>query len=1172
MLRSRAIHALAIAALTAALSAQTTVLQLGIPNQADLPAGQSHSYSVTLAAGQYLRAVIAQPVPHATVALDSPEGRQLLEIDTRNFSKPSRIVWVAETAGEYRIRVTGPGSYEIKLEELRPAAAADLTRVEAERLLIQGRSQARQNQYDSAIATYSQAQALYRTLNDRERQGDILHATAAAYANLGQYQKAAGLYEQALPIRREAHDRSGEADTLNNLGAVNLSLSQYQKGIDYYQQALAIRRELKDRPGEAAALHGLGSAWLYLSQNDKAIDYYQQALAIRREVNDRAGQGASLGNIGLAWLYLGQFEKAIGYYEQQLAISREIQDRRSEGTALTNLGEAYADLSQNEKAIGYFEQALALSRAVQDRSTEASALNNLGIAYRNLSQYDKAIGYYQQALDMRRAMNDRRNEGAALVNLGLTYLYLSQSEKAIACYEQALAIFREVKDRHTEGVTLVNFGFAYDRLSQYEKAIDYYQQALVIIREVKDRQNEGVALNNLGDASLNLGRNQQALDYYRQALAVVREVKDRYAEGAILSGLGDASRRLSQYEEAMGYYQQALAIRREVKDRQGEGATLSNLGDASHALGRNDEAAAYYAQALAISREVKDRNAEAAELSGLMDTCQASAQPRLAIFYGKQAVNTVQSMRADIHGLGPDLQRSFLQGNEKTYHTLAGILIAQGRLAEAEQVLALLKEEEYFQYIRRDADGASTLKGRAGLTPDEAEWERRYREIGDRLMAIGAEHGELLAKKTLTAEQQQRLANLEQDLTAGNRAFEHFLGDLTQHFSAKPEMAHGVDTLRQRQDIMENLRELPPGTVAIFTLIGDDQFYAVLRTPDAQKAYRYPIKAADLNRKIEAFRQVVQDPELDPRPLAQELYKILVAGMAADLRQAKAQTLMWSLDGALRYVPLAALYDGRQYLIEQYRLSVMTLANNMSLKDRPDRKWRAAGFGVTRQFEDAAALPAVAAELTGIIATRPGDGGVLAGEIKLDDQFTRQTMRETLLKRYPVVHIASHFRFQPGNETRSYLQLGDGAHLSLADLRTSPNLFGGVQLLTLSACNTGMGDGTEVEGFGALAQMQGAKAVIASLWPVEDQSTSRLMQELYRIRESARGLTKLEALRQSQLKLLRGDGKARPGGQRARGDAPEPGHPDAPRFPLNPTAPFAHPFYWAPFFLMGNWL
>jgi CHAT domain-containing protein len=229
-----------------------------------------------------------------------------------------------------------------------------------------------------------------------------------------------------------------------------------------------------------------------------------------------------------------------------------------------------------------------------------------------------------------------------------------------------------------------------------------------------------------------------------------------------------------------------------------------------------------------------------------------------------------------------------------------------------------------------------------------------------------------------------------------------------------------------------------------------------------------------------------------------------------------------------------------------------------------------AGFGVTKAYEGAPALPAVARELAGII----GNAGAMPGEIKLDSDFTEPAMRESLRKRYPVVHIASHFQFKPGNNAESFLLLGDGGHLSMADLQTSANLFGGVQLLTLSACETGVGDGTEVEGFGTLAQRQGAKAVVASLWPVADASTSMLMQKLYRIRESSPGKTKLEALREAQFELLRGAGTGERAANASRALVYEPPRekPQAVPFTVDQKAPYAHPFYWAPFFLMGNWL
>jgi len=1161
---SCALPVLALSALAAGLSAQTTPLRLGKTIPGDLSGGQTHTYTIKLKANQYLRAVVTQVNPAMTIELSTPNGKKVVEVDTRNFSKPASIVWVAESKGQYHISVGIPGQtdgardYKIKLQELRTAIVDDRKRVEAERLLVQGLGESRSYSYDQAISTYTSALALYREIQDREREGDTLQAMGSAHQGLSRDDKAIGYFEEALAISREIKDRRGEGNALTNLGRAYNNLSQNEKAIVYLVKALAIQREIDELLNESRTLDYLGFAYGDLSQNEKAIGYFQQALAVQRQIHDRLGEGGSLMNIGLAYRDLSELEKAIVYFEQTLVIFRDIKERRGEGAALGNLSTVYLYMGQYEKAIGYCEQALAVNRETKAHRAEGVDLGDLGQAYDALGQYEKAIGYYEQSLAIAREVKDRRGETGTLNNLGMAYDSLSQYEKAIGYYEQSLAIAREVKDRRGESGTLNNLGNTHLSLSQYEKAIGYFEQALAIFREVKYRLGEGADLNNLGLAYMFLHQNEKAIGYYEQALAVAREVKDRDGEGDALNNLGLAYMFLDQNEKAISYYEQALAISREVKDRQGEGKNLDNLGDAYRRLSQNEKAIGYYEQALAISREVKDRDTETLELDGLMDTRQASGKPRLAIFYGKQAVNTVQSMRSDIGDLTQEFQQSFLKGKEKPYHTLAELLIAQGRLAEAEQVLALLKEEEYFQYIRREPGEASSLNRRADLTPEEAEYEKRYREIGDRLMTIGAEHGELLAKKTLTQEQSQRLEKLEQDLVVGNQAFEHFLGDLTQHFSAKPELnAKVVDQLREEEGFMEDLRELPAGTVAVYTLAGEDKFHMILRTPDAQKAYEFPIKAADLNRKIFEFRQAVGDPKVDPRPLAHELYQILIAPMADDLRQANAQTLMWSLDGALRYVPLAALYDGKQYLIEQYRVSVMTLASNARLKDRPDSTWSAAGFGVTKKHEDSAALPDVAAELEGVAE-------ILHGETKLDEQFTEASMRTTLVKHFPVVHIASHFRFQPGDQSKSYLLLGDGGHLSMTELKTLPNLFSGVQLLTLSACNTGVGDGAEVEGFGTLAQRQGAKAVVASLWPVADESTTLLMREFYRIRETKPALTKLGALREAQLELLHG---------MTSGSAVSPQR-GLVHDPAGPTAPqdFRHPYFWAPFFLMGNWL
>lgn len=1166
------------AALATGLYAQSTRLKVGKTLRGQVSGAETRGYTVAAKANWYFRVGITPSGSAVAVELRAPDGSKVLDTDSRAFpARPTRVVAVTERAGQQRIvlsavdKSAGAAQYEIKLEEMRRATADDRKRAEGERLSAQGLAQARSFAYDQAISTYMRTLELFREVRDGGREGDTLVAIASAHSSLGQNDKATGYYEQALSVYGEARDRAGEGVGLQGLGFAYVNLSQNQRAVSYYEQALAIDREVKNRPGEVAALNGLGNAYRLLSQNEKAISYFEQALAICRELKDRQSEGVILNGLANSYVRLSQNETAIGYYEQALAILRELKNRRSEANCLNGLGNAYNNLGRTEEAIEYFEQALAIRREIKDRLEEGGTLNNLGISYILLSQNEKAISYFEQSLVIRREVKDRRGEGTTLTNLALAHLYLNQYEKSIGYNEEALALTREVKDQRGEGDCLTNLGNAYDDLGQFDKAIGYHEQALKVHREIGDRADEALDLDSLGLSYQYLGQSEKAIGYYEQALAIARAVKNRGGEGVFLSNLGQAYASLSQFKRAIEYYGQALAIQREVKNRLGEGEDLNNLGDAFHALGENQKAIEYFVQALAISRGVKDRRAEAAELAGLMETWQASSEPRLAIFYGKQVVNVTQSIRSEIRGLGQDVQRSYLKGNEAPYHTLAELLIAQGRLAEAEQVLALLKEEEYFQYIRRDGEEASSLNRRADLTAEEAEWQKRYDAIGGQLMAIGAERAALLAKKTLSEEDTRRLTALDRDITVGNQKFQQFLGELAEHFSAKLEAHRRIAEIQETQGIMEDLRDLPEGTVAIFTLAAQDKFYAILRTTDAQKAYEYPIKAADLNRKIADFRQAAEDPRIDPRPLGQELYQILVGGMAQDLRQAKAKTLMWSLDGALRYVPLAALYDGQQYLIEQYRVSVMTLASSTRLKDRPDPEWRAVGFGVTKAYGGSPALPFVSSELAAIIATGSGHEGVMQGDIRLDDEFTRDSMQQELLRRFPVVHIASHFRFSPGDDAKSFLLLGDGGHFSLAELKISANLFGGVQLLTLSACNTGVGDGTEVEGFGTLAQRQGAKAVIASLWAVMDESTSHLMQEFYRIRESSPDITKVEALREAQLELLRGTGQFS-GMTRGVSVNPAAERPGAPRFPTDPKALFAHPYFWAPFFLMGNWL
>jgi CHAT domain-containing protein len=356
----------------------------------------------------------------------------------------------------------------------------------------------------------------------------------------------------------------------------------------------------------------------------------------------------------------------------------------------------------------------------------------------------------------------------------------------------------------------------------------------------------------------------------------------------------------------------------------------------------------------------------------------------------------------------------------------------------------------------------------------------------------------------------------------------------------------------------------------------DDKVEILVTTPEISVATEAPIKRAELNQMINAFRQTLIS-RADPLPQSQALYRLLIGPIEKYLQDARAQTLMLSLDDTLRYLPFAALHDGHGYLIERYALALVTEAARDHLVDRDaNNNWKVWGLGVTRSHNEGVdkfpALPMVGAELSAIA----GPNGILNGELLLDPAFDAAALRDGLDRSYPIIHIASHFKFDPANADDSYLLLGDGNHLSLKQIGKMN--FKSVELLTLSACETALGGpgsdshGAEVESLGAIAQKRGARAVLATLWPVADTSTALLMRSLYE--EHQQHQDKADALRQAQLALLHGTIQVSELPETVRSAISLAGPPktmSGPKMPVDPKAPYAHPYFWAPFILMGSW-
>lgn len=568
--------------------------------------------------------------------------------------------------------------------------------------------------------------------------------------------------------------------------------------------------------------------------------------------------------------------------------------------------------------------------------------------------------------------------------------------------------------------------------------------------------------------------------------------------------------------------------------------------------------------------------------------CQAQALALLgrideAVFLGKRAVNQMQQVRSGLKRLDPALQRSFDRRIAALYTDLADLLIDQGRVPEAQQVLGMLKEGEYFEFIGRSASD-DPRSSRVAYTLLESSWLRRLTALTARLSAIGTELSplQIIKSNSRTSRQSARSAKLLEERQKLEADYVRFFNELKAAFeAASAEQLQGLNTAEIGPGFSQgDLRTLGEGTVVVHYLVTDERLRILLTGADSRVVRDAPVSRLELNRLIFAFRGAVQNPDQNPRPAAQALYSALIAPIESDLTDMGAKTLMLYLDEALRYVPMAALHDGKSWLTERYAIALFTPAAGRSLTARSGATLQVSALGVSLGGLGFSPLPAVPYELQSIVNETAHENGVAPGRIYLDRQFSRQSLGEALSLQYPVVHIASHFKFVPGKSSDSFLLLGDQTKLTLEELRTDSRYrFTNVDLLTLSACETGLSEGRdaesggrEVEGLGALAQRRGAAAVLATLWPVVDATTGAFMASLYARRSEQ--INKAQAVRQSQLAFINGMvnestlPEALRGARREGIDKIKSEH----RWILEPDKPYAHPFYWAPFILMGNWL
>lgn len=335
----------------------------------------------------------------------------------------------------------------------------------------------------------------------------------------------------------------------------------------------------------------------------------------------------------------------------------------------------------------------------------------------------------------------------------------------------------------------------------------------------------------------------------------------------------------------------------------------------------------------------------------------------------------------------------------------------------------------------------------------------------------------------------------------------------------------------------KSLDALPAGTAVLYPILLPDRVEMLVSLPGGIRQVRLDIDGLRLGEEVLALRRLLEKRTTHQYlPHAKALHARLIGPVEKMLAEANVHTLVFIPDGPLRGIPLAALHDGRQFLIERYAVAVapgLTLVADAA--EREVRRGSTLSGGITESVQDFPALPYVEPEMQAVQS-------LYGGKSLKDAQFMIPRFEEELQRAsYSVVHIASHGQIE-SDPRKSFLLAYDGRitmdHLE-GYLKHSRLRQESVDLLTLSACRTAAGDDRAALGLAGMAVKAGARSALATLWYVSDQASSMLVTEFYRVM-SAGGVGKAAALREAQLKVL-----------------------------ADPR--YRHPSYWAPFLLIGNW-
>ncbi len=417
---------------------------------------------------------------------------------------------------------------------------------------------------------------------------------------------------------------------------------------------------------------------------------------------------------------------------------------------------------------------------------------------------------------------------------------------------------------------------------------------------------------------------------------------------------------------------------------------------------------------------------------------------------------------------------------------------------------------------------------------------------------------------------------------------ERFTNDFVAHFGLTPPKIVTIDEQRDILRQVERETGIKPGLIyisfvpaslspaSVSGLVAgaekpaqiaerpDDQLEVLVVTAQGNVVRRRIPQAtrATVMQLATKFRREVSDPRKTRSttylPMAQQFYRWMIAPIQQELELRQINNLVFLMDTGLRSLPVAALHNGQQFLVEHYSIGLMPSVSLADTRYQDIKDAQLLTLGISESVQGQEPLPAVQVEVATLV------NSLWSGSAFLNQTATLSTLKSARQNRpYGIIHLATHADFLPGSLSESYIQLWD-QRLQLDQIRQLGWNDPQVQLLVLSACSTALGDREAELGFGGLAVQSGVKSALASLWAVNDAATAALITRFYKDLQSAR--IKAEALQQTQLAMIRGQVFIRDNQiQGVEGD----GIP-LPEDSSSRDENLVHPYFWSSFTMIGT--